>query len=139
MVLLRRLLTGLLAFALTQFGVIASAPAHAHEGGNSHGVREIVLSHDAPAAHHHDDGDHRTDHDQMTAELTGDIDSTLPPEEGGRGEQAHVHACPQFASISGQVNLTAPTMLREMSWPGLSAAAVTYSSSPPLRPPRTGL
>jgi len=139
MVSLRRLLTGLLVFAVTQFGVIAIAPAHAHESGNGHGVREIVLSHQEPAAHHHDHDDHHADHQDTVLDLSDDIDSVPPTEDGGRGEHVHVHACPQFAPISGQVTVIAPTMLREMTWPGLSVAAVTYSSSPPLRPPRTSL
>lgn len=138
MVVFRRLLTGLLVLAVTHFGVMATAPAHAHEATGGHGVREIVLAHHdpEPAAHHHGGADH-DEHESAAPEAaidTGSNDSGTG--DASHGEHAHVHACPQFAPISGQSGLAVPAMQLELTWPARAAQAVSYLSSPPLRPPR---
>lgn len=138
MVLIRRLMTGLLTLAVTHFGVLATAPAHAHEDPGGHGVREIVLSHqDAePAAHHHGGAGH-DGHERATLEAATDTESKESRTgDASHGEHAHVHVCPQFAPISGRSALAATVMQLEMAWPVRAAPAVSYLSSPPLRPPR---
>jgi len=145
MIVLRRFLTGLLAVALTQFGVMASAPAHAHVTGGGHGVREIVLSHghadvELPGnEHRHDaDGHHDDDsHDQKADIASGGSD---PESNGsGHGEHAHVHAFQQFAAGEEAEAPFVPTAYREVVRPAELAAAVRHSSFPPLRPPRSVL
>jgi hypothetical protein len=145
MPLLRRLLTGILAFALTQFGVIAVAPAHAHESGAAHGLRAIVLTHDHSDIA--DRGDHHHDHDD-----DADVSEALPVVADGAGEQpaepdpdsnhgehVHVHACPQFAPLGNDTAAYVPVSYAELLWPLTSAPAMRHSSSPPLRPPRASL
>jgi len=139
MVLLRRLLTGLLVFAVAHFGVLATAPAHAHESGDGHGVREIVLSQAHDAEHHHahdDDGGVSHQGDESLA-LGGS--SAPDSDEPSHGEHAHVHVCPQFTPLANPSALKAPVMLRELIWPVRSASVISYLASPPLRPPRTNL
>lgn len=90
MVVLRRLLTGLLAVALTQFCVMAVAPAHTHEGGSGHGIREVVLFHghadvELPGGeHHHDIDDH---HDDDGHETDADIVLNLGGSARARAER----------------------------------------------------
>jgi ABC-type Zn2+ transport system substrate-binding protein/surface adhesin len=103
----RRLLSAILTLAVVQFGALAIAPAHAHEDGASHGVRELSLSHGH--AHHgadRDDAPHHHDHDH-DADVSSSDDGALPGGnqrgDGNRGDPgegehaAHVHGCPQFA------------------------------------------
>lgn len=100
MVVLRRILTGLLLVAMAQFGVVATAPAHAHENGSGHGVREIVLSHghadvELPSGdHQHDsDGHHDDDSHNQSADIALNQDGSVPEsDDSGHGEHAHVHA-----------------------------------------------
>ena len=132
MVVLRRFLTGLLVLAVAHFGVLATAPAHAHEDASGHGVREIVLSHnDAEGmAHHHDGGDDHAGHEDAADAVATEIGSSdSGTDDASHSEHAHVHACPQFA----------PVMQLAMAWPARAAQAVSYLSSPPLRPPRQRL
>ncbi|KAK1138214.1 hypothetical protein N8T08_004199, partial [Aspergillus melleus] len=91
MVLLRRFLIGLLAVAVAQFGVLATTPAHAHEG-DSHGVREVALVHDFAADQTHERGDD-AQHDAHD-EDAGALPEDPAPDDSSHGEQAHVHACP---------------------------------------------
>ncbi|MFN3465244.1 MAG: hypothetical protein ACK4X1_14335 [Terricaulis sp.] len=136
MVLLRCLLTGLMVVAVAQFGVLATAPAHAHEG-DGHGVREVALVHDFGASQtqgHAKDG-HQDGHDDDAAASP----ETPAPDDSSHGENAHVHACPQFTQAAAGAGVKAPVVLLQTAWPGGSSPAVSYSSSPPLRPPRSSL
>ncbi len=137
---LRRLLTGLLVFAVAHFGVLATAPAHAHESGDGHGVREIVLSqaHDVADHYaHHDDGG--ADHEGGESLALGYTSAPDSDDDPSHGEHAHVHVCPQFTPLGSHSALRAPVMLRELIWPVRSASVISYLGSPPLRPPRTPL
>lgn len=139
MVLLRRLLTGLLIIAVAQFGVLATTPAHAHEG-DSHGVREVALVHGFAADEMHEHGDD-AQHDAHDAhdDDVGASPEDSAPDDSSHGEEAHVHACPQFTQAATGAGVKAPVMLLQSAWPGGSSPAVSYSSSPPLRPPRSSL
>ncbi len=147
---LRRLLTGLIALALMQFGVVATAPAHAHEADASHGVREIVLTHghahaesahEAPALDYEQDGPHSDDDHHTLTDLTAQ--QSLPADgsdDPSHGEHAaHVHACGQFAPVGATELGHAPLSLITLVWPARISAATTHSTCPPLRPPRAAL
>jgi hypothetical protein len=142
MLLLRRLLTGILAFALTQFGVMAVAPAHAHDSGAAHGLRAIVLTHHqndiADRGDHHHDHDDDADDSEALAVIAASADEQPadPDPDSSHGEHAHVHACPQFAPLGDATAAYVPISYAELLWPLASAPAVLNSSSPPLRPPR---
>jgi hypothetical protein len=137
MVLLRRLLTGLLVFAVAHFGVLATAPAHAHESGDGHGVREIVLSQAHDVEHHHSHDDEGGAGHQGEASLALGDASAPDSDEPSHGEHAHVHVCPQFTPLANHSALRAPVMLRELLLPARGASVISYLGSPPLRPPRT--
>lgn len=147
MLVLRRFLTGLLVVALAQFGALAAAPAHAHEGGSGQGVREIVLSHthagaERSNADHHDDVDDRGDNGDHSddAGLSMSSDGVAPlSNDGSHGEPAHVHGFQQFAAAQ-EVNAPyVPAEYAEVVRPAETTAAVRHSSFPPLRPPRASL
>lgn len=147
MVVLRRLLTGLLVAAVAQFGVVAAAPAHAHEGGSGHGVREIVLSHghadaELPGGEHaHDhDGHHDDDEHGGSADVAINQDGSGSTSNGAsHGEHAHVHALQQFVGIEEAAAPFVPVAYAEVVRPLESVADVRHSSFPPLRPPRASL
>ncbi len=146
MALLRQLLTGLLAVALTQFGVLASAPAHAHADGAGHGVREIVVSHghadfERPSGEH-EHGDHHDDDDQHHDVLAIEVapsDSAPQSDDTGHGEHAHVHGLQQFAPTDAAGALPIRAVYAEVLHPVDLTGAVSYSTYPPRRPPRTVL
>lgn len=133
MVVFRRLLTGFLALALTHFGVLATAPAHAHEVGSGHGVREMVLAHahgDLEQGDHSDDDHHAPDMNEADEQPGRNSPGS------SHGEHAHVHAYPQFTPAD--FSDTSPDRIygREAPWPVTSVSALSHSSFPPLRPPR---
>lgn len=129
---IRRTFVGLLVIAMTHFGVMATAPAHAHEG-DGHGMREIVLAHahDEAVEQHQGSGDHHDDE----AQHSDPSDGALPADEANHGEHAHVHGGPQFAPITDVV-VAAPATYSAQTWPALTAPGLSHSSFPPLRPPR---
>lgn len=142
MAVLRRLLTGLLVVALAQFGVVMTAPAHTHEGGSRHNVREIVLSHghadfELPGGEHrHDtDGHHGDDSHDTSANAALDANGAAPEPNDGHGEHAHVHALQQF-SIGAETALFVPTAYAEVVRRLDSIASVRHLSFPLRRPPR---
>ena len=149
MVRARRLLSVIIAFALTQFGVLATAPAHAHADGAGHGVREMVVAHghahvdSGHAVHHHagSAGHHEDDHhdDLADTDASPAPDSPAPDSNDiGHGEDAmHVHACPQFAPVEGGAAAVVLSAYAELVWPAMLTPAVSHSSFPPLRPPRS--
>ncbi|MGE3839637.1 MAG: hypothetical protein AB7G40_17220 [Hyphomonadaceae bacterium] len=145
--MLRRLLSGLLVVALAQFGVVAAAPAHAHEGGSGHGVREIVLSHGhadiemSNGEHGHDvDGHHDNDSHNDSVDVALGAEGAAPePNDAGHGEHAHVHAFQQFAAADEATAPYAPSEYAEVMRRWETTADVRHSSFPPLRPPRASL
>ncbi len=145
MAVLRQLLTGLLAVALTQFGVLASAPAHAHAGGAGHGVREIVVSHghadfEQPSGEH-GHGDHHDDdhHDDALDIEAAPSDSAPQSDDTGHGEHAHVHGLQQIAPTDAAGALPIRAVYAEVLQPVDVTGAVRHSTYPPRRPPRTFL
>lgn len=135
MLVFHRLLTGLLALALAHFGVLATAPAHAHEEGAGHGVREMVLAHGHADVEQGDVGHHHDDH--HAPDLNGAEDQPAPGSPGaGHGEHAHVHAFPQFTPGDASDAASRPVFAPYAPWPLISVAAPSNSSFPPLRPPR---
>lgn len=137
MTLVKRFLVVLLAVSVTFFGVIATAPAHAHEGG-SPGMREIVVQQDdhAPASHDHDEAQ---DAAAMAGPQGSHHSSGDTGDDAGHGEQAHVHGTPQFTSLDSQTTTPERAIVRESARLLLSAPDVSHSTFPPLRPPRASL
>ena len=135
MVQLRRLLSGVLAIALAQFGAMATAPAHAHEG--DHGVPVIALdaAQTSEAAHGHGHSDHAAAAIDTLPAPTPDE----PRNDATGSETVHVHGCAQFAPVeAGSVGLL-PSEVATLAWPIGDVSMISYSWAPPLRPPRTSL
>lgn len=130
-----RLLTVLLTLAIAQFGVLAAAPAHAHEEGGHHPVHavhvvEATVERSALAEDHHSHG-----HDQPSDVADGERDEDRSKQNGSE-HLTHVHSCPQFMQASA---LTIPVVaLASMrgGWPLTHAGPPTHASAPPDRPPR---
>jgi len=141
---LRRLLVGLLTVAVAQFGVMATAPAHAHADGAGHGVREIVVSHghtdfEQPSGEH-DHGDHHDDDDHDAQNAAAGPDGSAPaPSDASHGENAHVHGLQQFAPSDEAGALSIPTVYVEVLHPIDLTGVVSHSTYPPRRPPRASL
>jgi hypothetical protein len=145
MIWANRLLSAILTLALVLFGVMATAPVHAHQGGSSHGVRELSLTHSIAHGHAHEGArfglvDHHDDH---AAEPASPTHESSPADTGGDpadGEHAaHVHGCPHFAPTeTGGIGYIAIGLNLATGPPGYQHIA-TRAAAPPLRPPRTTL
>lgn len=133
MPVLHRLLVGLLVVALMQFGMVATAPAHAHDPANGLGTEEFMIAHVDVEFDHHFYGE-PAGHHEIDAPL-GDLPKSSG-EPSSHGEHAHVHGCPQLAPTSSSVIMTAPLTALATHWPLITSAAVTDVSFPPHRPPR---
>jgi hypothetical protein len=96
----------------------------------SHGHSDVELSTDQHA--------HGIDHDDHDMSFDGDdFGSPSDQDDSSRGEHAHVHAFSQFTpsvEIAASVELVA---YAEIVRPIETTAAISHSSYPPLRPPRT--
>lgn len=146
MVLLRRLLTALLAIALMQFGIVATAPAHAHEGDAPHGVPVIVLGSAASAPLGTVESGHGHDHSGQADLAAVSLDVAAPgqpPAPDGRGDTngsesvTHVHGCAQFAAADAAAFSCPAFALTVLVPPIGDFSLISHSSAPPLRPPRT--
>ncbi len=136
--LFRRLLTGILAIALTQFGVMAAAPAHAHAGEIPHGMHavaaEAVLTDQAGVYDAHGD---------QTVALP--LDTVVPDQNQGEGRGdtngseplTHVHVYPEIAPAGAHTAAFLPSALAALVRPVGDVSPISYGSAPPLRPPRT--
>lgn len=148
MVLLRRLLTALLAVALMQFGIVATAPAHAHEGDAPHGVPVVVLD-SAPTSplgaveSGHGHGHDHSDEADLAAVSLEVAAPGQPPAPDGRGDTngsesvTHVHGCAQFAAADAAAFSCPAFALTVLVAPIGDFSLISHSSAPPLRPPRT--
>lgn len=113
----------MLALALANFGALATAPAHAHAGGDEHGVREIAIAH----AHH----DGKVAHDHAPPHQHGGAPGD------GHGEGAiHVHGCAQFAAACASAAPCPGDRYTYLVTPMPTLPALSDAHFPPLRPPR---
>ena len=139
MVTVRRLLSAIVALALTHFGVVASGAVHAHDGDVPHGVHAVELhgmavDHGHAAHHHH----HHADLDDAADEGTlAEGDDGTDMNEGGT--IVHAHSGPQFAPSHGVLSSYVPVAVSEPLHPPIVRAASTWSGAPPFRPPRAAL
>lgn len=133
MPVLRRLLVGLLAVALMQFGIVATAPAHAHDPANGIGAEEFMIAHvDVEFEHHvYGEPDGHLGIETPVSELPNGSGEPL-----SHGEHAHVHGCPQLAPASGGCVAIAPPPAFAVTWPLITSPAIADASFPPHRPPR---
>ncbi len=127
-----RLLTVLLSLAIAQFGVLAAAPAHAHEEGAHHAVHVVETSSEwsVIASDHHGH-----EHDEPNDIADGERDEG-GSKQNGTESLTHVHSCPQFTQTSAQAIPVVALLCVRSSWPASQAGPPTHASAPPLRPPR---
>lgn len=137
--LVRRLLSGLLALALVQFSATATAPAHAHEG--DHAVATIAVDM-AIDDHGHGRGH---SHPATTAPLSPEAAPAQSPDDEPRGNSdsseavTHIHGYAQFAPVEASDVNFLPSAMAAINWPIGQASPTSHLSAPPLRPPRPSL
>lgn len=141
MIRVRCLLSVLLSIAFAQFGVLATAPAHAHEAEIAHVVHAADVGDHGlviiTGAHHDDDHDHQRTSDHV-------LDFSAPPADGEPSKShddhvTHVHSCPQFAPVAAHEIAAMAKLVTQAVRPPQADAAPSRTSAPPLRPPRTSL
>lgn len=130
-----RLLTVLLSLAIAQFGVLAAAPAHAHEEDGHHAIHavhviEVSSEWSLIAADHHG-----REHDEPSDVADSERDEG-GSNQGGSESLTHVHSCPQFTQTGAQVIPVVSLACVRSAWPASQAGPPTHASAPPLRPPR---
>jgi hypothetical protein len=130
-----RLLTVLLTIAIAQFGVLAAAPAHAHEEGAHHAIHVVHVIEASPERGLIASDHHGHEHDEPIDVADGERD------EGGSRQNStesltHVHSCPQFTQASAQAIPVVALACVRSAWPASQAGPPTHASAPPQRPPR---
>jgi hypothetical protein len=133
----RRLLSAVLTLALAHFGVVATAPAHAHEVETPHGVHAATLHDHVFTDHDYDD---RHEHaDARGGANDGDLAGAQGSDADGTHTVFHVHCCPHFAPVDPGLKPSAPMAIAARLRPPDVSGSPTASSAPPFRPPRTFL
>ncbi len=142
----RRLLSAVLAIALTHLGVVARAPAHAHHGDTPHSLHAVELyASDAHASHHHASHSRGSHHHGLTDhgdEATGDDDAgdhQKGSDETDRGTIVHVHSSPQFTPADVEHSVLMLVAVRAPMRPTHAFGLSSWSGAPPFRPPRNVL
>jgi hypothetical protein len=134
----KRLFSALLTLAIAQFGVLAAAPAHAHEEDGHHAIHAVHVV-EAPAEWSAIVSDHHGhDHDEPSDVADNEGDEGRP-KQGGSESVTHVHSCPQFTQANAQIIPVVALACVRSAWPASQAGPPTHASAPPLRPPRTFL
>ena len=130
-----RLLTVLLSLAIAQFGVLAAAPAHAHEEGAHHAIHAVHVIEassewSALALDHHGH-----EHDEPIDVADGERDEGRSNQNGSE-HLTHVHSCPQFMQASALAIPVVALASMRGAWPMTHAGPPSHASAPPDRPPR---
>lgn len=129
----RRLVSLCLTLAFAGYGLVAAAPAHAHDHHDNHGYAVHVVASDA---HHAADDDHGHSHDEVVDDHAGlPGDGGAPADHGG----FHVHAVPAFTTAGEPLAISEPLSATLMSWDERSAVRVSGLFAPLKKPPRTFL
>jgi hypothetical protein len=130
-----RFLTVLLSLAIAQFGVLAAAPAHAHEEGAHHAIHTVHVIEASPER-----GALALDHHGHEHEERGDVADNERDEDrskqGGSESLTHVHSCPQFMQASALAIPVVALASMRGAWPMTHSGPPSHASAPPDRPPR---
>lgn len=143
MLFARRLIKACLALAVAGYGLVASAPAHAHapHDGGSYAIHAVAVDvhedmlsvgHALAGDHHHDVDAAHNDSDKGDADHQNGSQSE-------RGIVFHAHAVAPFAPVEALEFSGRTAIGSVMRWNETSEAAVSGSFVPLLRPPRTFL
>jgi len=120
---LRKFTALVLTVALANYGVMATAAAHAHEHTGFHQVH-------ADFDGNHGRSDHHGEYDEAGS------DTNLPaPEHSETG--FHSHSTPQFGPADPGVLLAVALNARRTSSPDPDRLLPLHRDSPPFKPPRT--
>jgi hypothetical protein len=130
-----RLLTVLLSLAIAQFGVLAAAPAHAHEEGAHHAIHAVHVVETSSGWSLIASDHYGHEHDEPGDVADGERDEG-GSRQGGAESLTHVHSCPQFMQAGAQAIPVAKLAFVRSAWPASQAGPPTHASPPPLRPPR---
>jgi len=132
----RRLVSLCLTLAFASYGLIAAAPAHAHEHHDTTGyaIHAVALDegHDGHYDHHDQDHDH---HEAIDHHDDGLGDDTAPAEHEG----LHVHAVASFTTVSGSSAIRELISTAVVNRAEQSTVRVSGLFAPLKKPPRTFL
>lgn len=131
----KRLLTVFLTLAIAQFGVLAAAPAHAHEEDAHHAIHAVHVI-ETPSEWSLIASDHHGHEHDEPGDIAGGERDEGGPKQGGTEPLTHVHSCPQFTQASAQAIPVVALACVRSAWPASQAGPPTHASAPPQRPPR---
>jgi len=130
----RRLVSLCLTLAFASYGLIAAAPAHAHDHHDAAGYAIHAVALDAG----HDDHDepHGQDHHEALDHHDEDLgNDTAPAEHGGM----HVHAVASFTTVSESSAIPELISTAILNRSEQSIVRVSGQFAPLKKPPRTFL
>ncbi len=134
MIKLRFIAGLLLAFALANYGVVASASAHAHDSDEFHPIH-LIDGHESASDHH--DSDETLAADEVAESLALEINSPAPPDHKETG--FHSHSTLQFGPVDGMEQL-AFAMIKSLPHPSdPDGFRPLLRDRPPFKPPRVTL
>lgn len=117
----------IIALALANYGVVATASAHAHD---DHGFHQVHVA-------SFDSGDHDHDHDAPAPEqIALDSDQSAPTSDHTE-TGFHSHSAPQFGPNDGALSLAFVAITDRVSPPDPQGLTQLHRDSPPYKPPRT--
>ena len=128
----RRLVSLCLTLVFASYGLIASAPAHAHDRHDSTGYAIHAVAVDTDGDDHHHDQDHHEvldDHGELPA-------NDIPPADH---DDVHVHAVASFTTVSGPSAIPDLLSAAVMNPAEQSIVRVSGQFAPLKKPPRSFL
>lgn len=116
----------MIAIAVANYGVVATATAHNHDDNGFHQVHVMTF----------DGSDHTHDHDAPAPErITLDVDQGAPTSDHSE-TGFHSHSTPQFGPSDGTLSLAFSLISDRLSLPNPQGLVPLHRESPPFKPPR---
>lgn len=129
MKLVQNLVAVILALAIANYGVVATAMAHAHDDHGFHQVHVVNF----------DGSDHDHGHDAPISEHPApDFDEGAPTSDHSE-TGFHSHSTPQFGPADTSMWLDFALIPKRALPPDPQGVAPRYREKPPFKPPRTSL
>ena len=126
---LRRLISLCLTLAFASYGLIAAAPAHAHDHNDETGYAIHAVSLDVD---HHDDHHDQDRHEALDNDEGLSSNGTAPVEHN----DVHVHAVASFTTVSGSAAVPELISTAVMNRTEQPVVRVTGHFAPLKKPPR---
>ncbi|MCK5749990.1 MAG: hypothetical protein KAH44_27480 [Oricola sp.] len=130
---LRSFVVYVLALAIANYGVLASASTHAHAHDGWHPIHVVADSQTADAHGHDHDGS--APEEKLVSTGLEENDGVPPHTETG----FHSHSTPQFGPMDIGLSLAFAMISERAAPPDPQGAAARHRDKPPFKPPRTSL